>query len=73
MSTFIDLVAMVSLVGLVCTGIFGAGTGIAMGTLLIVGLIDGPRGGRLEARRTARYGAAQQEVVAGPGAARTSA
>lgn len=50
MDTLVNVVAVLSLPGLILTGALGGGLGVAMGALLIAGLIDGPRGGRLASR-----------------------
>ncbi|MCB9664013.1 MAG: hypothetical protein H6732_07855 [Alphaproteobacteria bacterium] len=53
MDVFLNGLGIVSLSGLICTGIFSALFG-GMPLLLLVGMIDGPRGGRLEERARAR-------------------
>jgi len=50
MTLLIDGLGILGLTGLVMTGLLGGGLGVAMGALLVVGLIDGPRGGRLAER-----------------------
>lgn len=51
MDAFVEAVAVVALVGVACQMVLAPGVGIVMGLLLVVGVIDGPSGGRLEARR----------------------
>ncbi len=54
MDLFISLVAWVGLSGVIVMSALAPGVGLIMGAALIVGLIDGPSGGRLEARRKGR-------------------
>lgn len=50
MEIFLSLIALVDHAGLVMTGLCGAGLAVGMPLLLVVGILDGPSGGRLAAR-----------------------
>lgn len=69
----IDLIAVVGLTGVFMTGVCGVGIAVLLPGLLLVGLVDGPRGGRWERRRAPGYGARGGEVHVQPAARRTAA
>lgn len=76
MELFVNLVGLVSLPGLIATGVFGGLLGAGMPLLLLVGLIDGPQGGRLsgwseEGQRVRKGGHRSEEHAAA--ATRTTA
>jgi hypothetical protein len=50
MELFLSMIALVDHAGLVMTGLCGAALAVGMPLLLVVGLIDGPKGGRIAAR-----------------------
>lgn len=50
MEIFLSLIALVDHAGLVMTGLCGAGLAVGMPLLLVIGILDGPSGGRLAAR-----------------------
>ncbi len=50
METLVNGIGLLSLTGLIATGVLGGGLGVVMGTLLVVGVVDGPRGGELAKR-----------------------
>lgn len=66
MELFLGALAIVSHAGLVMTGVCGAALAIGMPALLIVGLVDGPTGGRLAA--VAEKGAGRQRTPRASGA-----
>jgi hypothetical protein len=52
MDLIVDLVAVVGLSGVIAMSVLAPAIGLAMPVLILVGAIDGPTGGRLQARST---------------------
>jgi hypothetical protein len=51
MDMLLNFIAVFSMAGLACTGLFGGLMGGGMAFIILVSLFDGPRGGRLEANK----------------------
>jgi hypothetical protein len=71
--SLIDVIAVFGLTGVFMTGVCGAGIAVLLPGLVLVGLVDGPRGGRWERGRAAGYGAPGGEVHVQPAARRSAA
>lgn len=71
--SLIDVIAVVGLTGVFMTGVCGVGIAVLLPGLLLVGVVDGPRGGRWERGRAASYGTGGGEVHVQSAARRSAA